>query len=234
MKPDILAIIPARSGSKGIPRKNIMLLKGKPLIYYTIKEASKSKLLRRVIISTEDDEVAEVSKAYGAAVIKRPFELAQDDTPSLPVLQHVIKHLEETESFYPIIIVILQPTSPLRTVTDIDGSILKFLETGCDSVVTVCEAEHPINWIYTLKRDKLMPAIKGLKSATRRQDIYNMYRLNGAVYITRRDIIMKEGRILGKDCRAYIMPPERSVDIDTLLDFKLAELLIEEGKSIGL
>lgn len=225
---NILAIIPARGGSKSVVRKNVRLLCGKPLIAYTIEAALSSKLINRVVVSTEDEEIAKVSKKYGAEVISRPTELAQDNTPSLPVYQHAIRHLEKMEDYRPEIIVTLQPTSPLRTVADIDTAIHMFLEKGCDSVVSVCEAEHPLGWMYTLKRDRLKPIVKGDEKVTRRQDAPKVYRLNGAVYVTSREIIMKENRVLRRDKRAHIMPLERSIDIDTELDFKLAELLMRE------
>jgi len=227
-RPKIIAVIPARGGSKTIPRKNIRLVNGKPLIYYTIAEALKSKYLGRIIVSTEDEEIAQIAKEYGAEVVARPRELAQDDTPSLPVVQHVIKYLEETEGFSPDTIVVLQPTSPLRTVEDIDEAIQKFWESECDSVVSVCEVEHPIQWMYRLDGDRLKPLVRGGEKVTRRQDAPAIYRLNGAVYVTGRNVIMKQNRILGNDTRAYIMPPARSIDIDSEIDLKLAELLIRE------
>ena len=227
---NILAIIPARGGSKGIPRKNVRLLCGKPLIAYTIEAALSSKLVNRVVVSTEDKEIAEVSKKYGAEVISRPTELAQDDTPSFPVFQHAIRYLEEVKDYHPEIIVVLQPTSPLRIVDDIDGAIEGFLEAKYDSIVSVCEVEHPPHWMYTLAGNRLKPVIKGGENVTRRQDAPKVYRLNGAVYVSSRDTTMKENRVLGRDTGAYIMPLERSVDIDTELDFKLAELLMRERK----
>lgn len=227
-KPNIIAIIPARGGSKSLPRKNIKLLNDKPLIYYTINEAKKSKYLCRLIVSTEDNAIAETAKKYGAEVIERPVELAQDDTPSLPVYQHIIRYLKEAENFYPDIIVILQPTSPCRQVEDIDGAIEKFLEAGCDSVVGVCETEHPPHWMYTLEGDSLKPIIEGGEKVTRRQDTPRVYRLNGAVYVIHRDVIMEQNRVMGNDTRPFIMPLERSIDIDTELDVKLAELLMKE------
>jgi len=226
---NIIAIVPARGGSKTIPRKNIRLLNGKPLIYYTIVEALKSRFIGRIIVSTEDDEIAQIGKKYGAQVIVRPPQLAQDDTPSLPVFQHVIEYLEEAEGLVVETIVVLQPTSPLRTAQDIDRAIQEFLETGCDSVVSVCEVEHPPQWMYVLDHDKLKPFLKGGGSITRRQDAPKLYRPNGAVYVTRRNIIMKKNKLLGSDTRPYIMPAERSIDIDTELDFRLAEMLIKDG-----
>jgi len=227
---NILAVIPARGGSRGVPRKNVRLVCGKPLIAYTIEAALDSKLINRVVVSTEDEEIAEISKKYGAKVISRPQELAQDDTPSLPVFQHAISHLEEMEDYHPEIIVILQPTSPLRIAEDIDRAIERFLEVEPDSIASVCEVEHPTHWMYTLVKNKLKPLIKDEEKVIRRQDAPKVYRLNGAVFVTRREIIMKEDRVLGRDTGAYIMPPERSVDIDTELDFKLAELLMRERK----
>ena len=184
MDRSVIGIIPARGGSKRVPRKNIRTLLGKPLIVWTFEAARQSLLLDRYVVSTEDNEIAEISQTYGVEVIQRPEELAMDDTPSLPVFQHAIEHLEGD------IIVILQPTSPLRTGADIDGAIE--LITGCDSVMSVYKEGIP----------------------------------NGAVYVTHRHIL--KDRVLGEDTRYYFMPEERSIDIDTEADFKLAELLMEE------
>lgn len=229
-KSGIVAIIPARGGSKGIPRKNVKLLCGKPLIAYTIEAALSSKCIGRVVVSTEDKEIAEVAGEYGAEVIARPAELARDDTPSFLVCQHVIRYLEEIKNFYPDVVVVLQPTSPRRIVEDVDRAIEKFLEADCDTVVSVCEAEHPPHWTYTLEGDRMKPVIPGGEKILRRQDTPKIYRLNGAVYVTRRDIIMNENRVLGNDTRAYIMPIERSIDIDTELDFQFADLLMKKGE----
>ncbi len=227
MRRKILAIIPARGGSKGIPRKNVRLLCGKPLIAYAIEVALSSKYIGRVVVSTEDSEIAEIARQYEAEVIERPVELAQDDTPSLPVYQHVISYLEKVANHHCDIIVALQPTSPLRAVADIDGAIEKFLTLRCDSVVSVCEVEHSPHWMYTLEREQLRPIIGGGDKITRRQDAPKTYRLNGAVYVVHRDIIMEHNRVVGGDMRAYIMPVERSLDIDTEIDLKLAELLMK-------
>lgn len=230
MPPDVIAIIPARGGSKGVPHKNIRLLCGKPLVAYSIEAALGSEYIDRVVVSTEDEEIAQVSREYGAEVVRRPSELAQDGTPSLPVYQHAIRHLGETEDYRPEITVVLQPTSPLRLAEDIDRAIESFVEAKCDSVVGVCEVEHPPHWMYTLTGNRLKPLIKDGEKVGRRQDAPKVYRLNGAVYVTSRDMMMKENRLLGRDTRAYIMPLERSIDIDTELDFKLAALLIGERK----
>ncbi len=228
MNPNTVAIIPARGGSKSIPRKNIRLLNGKPLVYYAIKEAQHSRYVHRVFVSTEDREIAEIAKGYGAEVIPRPVELAQDDTPSLPVYRQVIKYLEDMENSYPDVVVLLQPTSPLRKVEDIDGAIEKFLHTNCDSIVSVCEVEHPPHWMYTLEGDRLKPIIEGGETITRRQNAPKVYRLNGAICVTRSQFIMNQNTVVGHNTGAYIMSTERSVDIDTELDFRLTELLMRE------
>ena len=224
----VLAIIPARGGSKSVPHKNIKLLGGEPLIAYTIGAALSSNYIDRTILSTDSKEIARTAESYGAEVIERPYELAQDDTPSLLVFQHAINYLETVKGFLPDILVLLQPTSPLRITEDIDEAVRKFLEIGCDSIVSVCEAEHPPHWMYTMEDDRLKPIIKGSEKITRRQDAPKVYRLNGAVWVTSKDIIMKQNRIHGDDTRAYIMPIERSIDIDTELDFRIAELLMRE------
>ena len=230
-EPSIVAIIPARGGSKGIPRKNIRLLNGRPLIYYAIQEAKKSKYLGRLIVSTEDNEIAEAAKKYGAEVVERPVELAQDDTPSILVYQQVIGYLKDSENLSPDVIVILQPTSSCRIVADIDGAIEKYLGVDCDTVVSVCEAEHLPQWMYTLDGDRLSPVIEGGERVTIRQDAPKTYRLNGAVYVIHRDVVMVQNRIIGNDTRPFVMPLERSVDIDTCLDFKLAEVLMKDNEN---
>jgi CMP-N-acetylneuraminic acid synthetase len=226
----IVGIIPARGCSKGVPRKNIRQLNGKPLIYYTINEAEKSRYLKRSIVSTEDSEIAGVSREYGAEVIERPVELAQDNTSGILVYQQVVRHLEESEGYSADIIVILQPTSPCRLVRDIDEAIEVYLREACDSVIGVCEMEHPVHIIYTIDDNRLSPFIKGLDKITLRQDSPVTYRINGAIYVVRREVIMDKGKTITDDSLPFIMPLERSLDIDSELDFKVAELLLSEKK----
>lgn len=215
----------ARGGSKGITRKNIKLLAGKPLIHYTITEAKKSKYLSYIVVSTEDVEITNLVEKYGVDVVKRPDELSADDTPTSHVVQHVIKFLQEKENQNFNIIVILQPTSPLRLVSDIDGAIEMFMKKKCDSVVTVSEVQHPPHWMYTIERDVLVPIIKE-KNILRRQDAPKIFQLNGAVFVTSKEYLFKNNLIFSGETRPYIMPIERSVDIDSPLDLKLAELII--------
>ena len=224
----ILGIIPARGGSKGIPSKNIKKLHGKPLIFYTIREAKKSKFLSRIVVSTNDEKAANISKRYGVYVIKRPKKLSIDTTPSEAVIKHTINYLKKKEGFHVDIVVILQPTSPLRKVNDIDNSIKKFLNSNCSSVVTVCQTPHTPYWMYKIGRnDKLEKLIKSKKVIKRRQDSPPVYQLNGAVYVTHAKKIMKDENIFSGDVRAYIMPYERSIDIDNVVDLKLADFLLK-------
>jgi len=231
MDQSVLAVIPARGGSKGLPGKNIRLLQGKPLIWHTIQQARASKCLQKVVLSTEDDRIAQMAAGYGVQVIRRPPELARDDTPTLPVLQHAVKYLEEFESERYGAVILLQPTSPLRKAEDIDRAFDMFLQTGCGCVVSVCELEHPAHWMYTIQQGQLRPLLPGAAEIKRRQDAPKVYRLNGAVYVTRIDTIMVEHKVIGDNARPYIMPPERSIDIDTELDLQLAELIMEQAKS---
>jgi len=229
-KQHILAIIPARGGSKRIPRKNIKILAGKPLISYTIKAAQKSKYLNRIVVSTEDREIASIARRYGAEVIMRPKSLAIDAASTIAVLQHAVSYLEQTEKYFPDIIVILQPTSPLRNSGDIDSAICKLIDENGDSAETFCLVkEHPAS-MFQIKKGRAFPINKH-DLAKRAQDLPKLYRENGAVYAVRRDLLMKTGTVYGKKHIPVIMPAERSIDIDEELDFRIAELLMKETKS---
>jgi CMP-N,N'-diacetyllegionaminic acid synthase len=227
-----LAIIPARGGSKGLPRKNLRSLSGKPLIAHTIEAARVARSVQRIVVSTESSEIAEVGRQYGAEVpFLRPSELASDETPTLPVLQHVLAQLEATEGCTPEIIVLLQPTSPLRQAEDIDRAVALLERSGADSVVSLCAAEHHPAWMRRLEGNRVLPFLENEAEYTRRQDMPPVYRLNGAVYVTRRRILMEENRILGLDTRGLVMDAESSVDIDTLLDLKVADLIMQERRN---
>ena len=142
MDKKICAIIPARGGSKGIPRKNIQLVAGKPLIAYSIEKALQSKHINRVLVSTDDNEIAHVANTYGAEVLMRPKQLAQDDTPDLPVIQHILQELKKHENYVPEYVVHIRPTCPLRSVSDIDSAIENIINIPCDSVRTISEVKH--------------------------------------------------------------------------------------------
>jgi len=226
----ILGIIPARGGSKGIYKKNIKSLNNKPLIYYSIKAGLKSRYIDRLVVSTEDEEIAKISRKYNVEVIKRPIKFSRDDTPSITVYQHVIKYLKENENYEADIVVILQPTSPLRVVKDIDNCIEKLVNEHCDSVLTVKKVDHPIEWIVKVDKKGNITNLFNTKKITRRQDSEDYYIPNGAVFVTRSDIIMHKNTDRGPDTRVIIMPPERSVDIDTELDFCIAVQLMMKNE----
>jgi CMP-N,N'-diacetyllegionaminic acid synthase len=224
-----LGVIPARGGSKSIPRKNAKVIAGKPLLAWTVESALRSKTLNQVIVSTDDEEIAGIGRKWGARVpFIRPFELAQDDTPTLPVIQHAVSWLESTEGYIPEIVLLLQPTSPLRRTEHIDQAVELLLQTGADSVVSVCLSEQSPYWMKRLEGDRVFPFLNKAPEYTRRQDLPRVYRLNGALYATRYDVLMRQRRILGKDTRAIVMDAESSIDIDSQLDFKIAEMLLAE------
>lgn len=225
----VLGIIPARGGSKAIPGKNIKKLHGKPLIFYTINEAKKSKFLDFVVVSTEDKKIEKVTQKYGVVVVKRPKKLSADSSTSISVLKHAIINLKKTKKFIPDIIVVLQPTSPLRNAADIDGAIKKFLHLKCDSVISMTKVSSLPYWIYKLRGNIAKNIIKKPKKVYRRQDSQKFYQVNGAVYVTSKNMIINHNTIFGKKISAYIMPQERSVDLDTMIDFKLAEILMKKS-----
>jgi CMP-N-acetylneuraminic acid synthetase len=226
-----LGIIPARGGSKGVLRKNIRLVAGEPLIAYSIRSAQSSRRLTHLVVSTDDDEIASVARSYNAKVLLRPALLATDKTPMLPVVRHAFMELEEVYGFRFDYGVIMQPTSPMRTADDID-QILRILEqTGADSVVSVYRVfdHHPAR-MYRLENDRLIPLFAE-PIGQLRQDLPPVYHRNGALYAFRREIIDEQDSLIGPDLRAYIMPEERSINIDNELDLLLASLMIEKMKS---
>lgn len=228
---DCLAVIPARGGSRSVPRKNIRLLGGKPLIAWTIEQALSCPSLDRVIVSTDDAEIADIARKYGAEVpFMRPVELAQDDTPDLPVCRHALSWLAEQENYSPEIVVWLRPTAPLRTVQDVEAAIRIMLDTGADSVRSVCEVEHHPYWMKRLDGDRLAPFIAGKDEGTyfQRQLLPSTYRLNGAVDLMRTKAVMEQAVLFGGDVRGYVMPAERSVDLNIEIDFAIVELLLKE------
>ena len=225
----ILAIIPARGGSKGIVGKNIKELNGKPLIAYTIEEAKKSEYINRIVVSTDNEEIANISKKYGAEVpFLRPLELAQDDTPTIECVIHMLNVLKENEDYIPDYVCLLQCTSPLRTFNDIDGTIEKLLSTGLDSAASVCEAEVNPYWTNIFNGERLEYFFKDGKEITRRQDLPNVYRLNGAVYVAKCDVLKNEMTFETEYTTGYVMDKNSSIDIDDIIDFKFAELLMKE------
>lgn len=225
----ILGIIPARRRSKGIPEKNIKLLNGKPLIFYTIKEALKSKFLDEVVVSTEDKKIAKIAKNYGAKVIKRPRELARDTTPTIDVILHVLDVLEG-KNYKPDIVVLLQPTSPLRKADHIDSAIDLFLRKNCDFLVSVCQTKKPPHWWFKIERDYMKPILSYKGPTKRRQDLPKTYIPNGAIYISTPEKLRKSSNYFNGRTVPYIMSLEESIDIDDELDFLLAEILMVQAQ----
>ena len=228
---EILGLIPARGGSKSIPRKNIVPLAGRPLLAYTCDAALSSRTLTRVILSTDDDEIAAVGRDCGVEVpFSRPPELAQDDTPALPVIEHALHWLEEHQSYRPEVIVLLQPTSPLRRAKHIDGAVNLLLKTKADSVVSLVEVPHQYNPISVMKIEdgRLVPFLPGEGNRVlRRQDKPRVYARNGpAVLATRTSVIERTGSLYGQLLVPYIMDWPESLDIDTPVDVLLAEFFL--------
>jgi CMP-N,N'-diacetyllegionaminic acid synthase len=228
----ILAVIPARGGSKGVVRKNIRPICGKPLIAYTIETALAARhLLHRSIVTTDDPEIKAIACDYGADVpFLRPPELAGDSVPTLPVLQHAVDFVETQDDIRLDWVLLLQPTAPLRLLEDIEASLTLAFENRCDSVISVVQvfAEHPI-LMKRIEDNQLLPYWIEEKEGTRRQDYQPpAYMRNGAIYLTRRDVLMDKNSIWGHVICPYVMPPERSASVDSELELKLLELLIEE------
>jgi len=223
----ILGIIPARGGSKGIPKKNICLLAGKPLIIYTIEAAKKASTLSKIIVSTDAEDIAEVALNCGVEVVYRPAHLAEDGSMMMPVLEHVLETIKN--KFEPSKVVTLQPTSPLRMGRHIDEAV-RLLTKGWDSVISVSDVEQTPYKMYRLEGEKLHPFVEGSVQGGPRQQLPPVYRDCGAVYVTWYDVLLKKKSIWGDNYRSYYIDPEHAIDIDTGFDLKLAEALLTEKK----
>lgn len=229
--PSILAIILARGGSKSVPRKNIRPLLGKPMIAYTIEEALKSQYITRLVVSTEDEEIAKVAKQYGAEVpFMRPAELATDTAASKACLQHATKFMEELEGKKYDYIIELMVTNPLKTVEDIDGCLKKLIETKAESVIGVIQVfdQHPLR-MKKIVDDKIVDFCLPEPNEARRQDLKpDAFLRNGSIYAMQRDVLMVQDRRYGTpNSRPYIFKPERSVNVDSLEDWYIAEMKLK-------
>lgn len=223
-KKTFLAIIPARGGSKRLPRKNVLPLAGKPLIAWTIESALNSKLVDKVLVTSDDDEILKVSDSFGAATLKRPAALAQDTSTSFDAIKHAIENTERFDY-----ILLLQPTSPLRTSQHIDEAIQLLESKKADAIISVTKMEHSPLWANSLPEDGNMTAfLKDDVLSKRSQDLETYYRLNGAIYISKTDKLLDAGGFfLKRKIYAYKMSQVSSVDIDTEMDFKWADFLCE-------
>jgi CMP-N-acetylneuraminic acid synthetase len=227
----VLGIVTARGGSKGIPRKNLVDVGGKPLLAWTAEAALASSRLSRVVLSTDDQEIAEVGQSLGLDVpFMRPAELAKDDTPTLPVLQDVVRRLEAKGEDYDAIF-ILQPTNVLRLTSDIDGAIELLERTGADSVISFVQVGDKhiarMKEIHAGGRVVDPPFAEAFEGQPR-QALPKLYLREGSVYVTRRDVLMEQDSIKGRDCRAWMIPLNRECNIDKEIEIKLATLMLPD------
>lgn len=226
----VLAIIPARAGSKGLPGKNIKELCGLPLIGYSIKAALESKHVSKVIVSTDCEEIYKLSISLGAdKSFLRPKELAQDDSLAIDCYKYTIERLENEVGDLISSFIVLQPTSPLRTAKNIDDAIDLFLEKNADSVISVCGDPHPLNWSKKISIDGRLSDIFTSNNILNRQEYEETFTPNGAVYVFKTSLI-RSGLYINDNTYGYIMPRKCSIDIDTIDDFEYAEFLIGRQK----
>lgn len=226
----VIATICARGGSKGVPGKNIRVLCGKPLIAHTIEVARRCRLIDRIIVSTDDPKIAEVAREYGAEVpFLRPKELAQDDTPKLPVIRHAVQFMETQEGYCPDIVVDLDATSPLRTEKDIEACIKMVRDEEANNVFSVTEAHrNPYFNMIEIVDGKVRPVKEPDQPITRRQDAPQVYDENASIYVWKRDILMNNDSLYLDKTKIYLMP-RWAIDIDSETDFKFVEFTLRRG-----
>ena len=221
----ILAIILARGGSKRLPGKNILDLAGKPLIAWSIEAGLNSKYIDKVVVSSDSDQILNISKKYGTKIVKRPSALASDTAASFDAIKHTIDIRDEKFDF----VILLQPTSPLRNNGHIDEALELLIKKNADAIISVTETDHSPLWADTLPKDRSM--VNFLKNGVlnkRSQDLVKHYRINGAIYICKTEKLLEEKSFFLKgNIYAYQMDRESSVDIDEKIDFQLANLIIE-------
>tara|TARA_B100001250_G_scaffold412412_1_gene443548 strand:+ start:12324 stop:13013 length:690 start_codon:yes stop_codon:yes gene_type:complete len=217
-----LAVIPARGGSKRLPKKNVLDLCGKPLIAWSIEAGLKSNYIDKVVVSSDDKEILDIAIQYKSEIIKRPSDLASDSASSFDVVQHTIKKLERYDY-----VILLQPTSPLRNHKHIDEAIVLLDNKNADAIISVCEMDHSPLWSNTLNSDGAMNNfLKEDVLNKRSQDLENYYRLNGAIYICRISKFLKEREFfLKENVYAYNMDRSSSIDIDDKIDLEFARTL---------
>ncbi len=233
--PSVLGLIPARGGSKGIPRKNIVDVGGKPLIAWTIEAARAADGLERVVVSTDDEEIASVARQYGAEVpFLRPAGLAKDDSASMDVVLHAMNWLESEEDYSADYLMLLQPTSPLRKKADIEGAIRLAEENEAKSVVSLCLCgKHPY-WTRAVDAEgRIFLFLQDGQSITRRQDLPEAYNLNGAIFLARWEVLAEKKSWDTDATYAWVMNKERSLDIDELLELHIADLILGMEKHDG-
>ena len=220
----ILAIIPARGGSKGVPRKNIKLLNGIPLIEYTINAAKDSKLITDVLVNSDDDEILEIANKNKVSIFKRSRDLATDTSASIDVVCDTLQQLQSQNKFYDAII-LLQPTSPFRPIGFIDEAIEKFLNSGFDSLISVLEVPHEYNphWTFELENNQLKIVTGEKEIIKRRQDLPKTYFRDGSIYITKTEVLLNQKTFYGQSIGYIESNPDYYCNIDTLKDWEVAE-----------
>lgn len=226
----ILGIIPVRGGSKGVPKKNIKLLNGKPLIQYTGDIALMSKELTRVIVSTDDDEIIKVATSIGLDVpFKRPKSLSEDKSPTLPVIQHALRYLEDNFNETYDAVCLLQVTTPFRTVEFVDRAIRKFLKDKSDSLISTQKVPHEYNphWVFTKNAKGMMEVSTGdIEIIARRQELPDAYHRDGSIYITKVDVLLHQNSLFGNSITNIESDPKTYVNIDTIEDWNIAENIL--------
>lgn len=229
----ILAIIPARGGSKGVPGKNIKLLNGKPLLAYTTEIAMQSNYLTEVMVSTEDEQIKNVAERLGMKVpFMRPLALAQDKTPTIDVLIHALEWYEKQNIFFESVC-LLQATSPFRTVEFLDKAIAKFIESDSDSLVSVQKVPHEYNphWTFEVNEDGNLKIATGeTKIISNRQDLPMAYHRDGSIYITKTKVILEQNSLYGRSTTFIESDPELYVNIDTMDDWEKAEKMLQNKR----
>jgi len=224
----VLGLIPARAGSKGVPRKNLRLVGGAPLVSWTWAAARTVPAVERLVVSTDDPEVAALAREAGVDVpFVRPSHLASDTASVFAVAEHALGWLKDAEGYEPDVVLLLQPTSPLRTAQDIESAIVVMDRQRASAVVSVCEMEHHPFWTFSMNQDGVLRwlAEEG-KAATQRQELPPAYRMNGAIYLVRRQVLLEQRTFHPEPTVGFVMPPDRSIDVDSEWDLRLADLVI--------
>jgi len=228
----IMALIPARGGSKGLVGKNMRPVAGKPLIYHTFKAAKDSGVFDRIIVSTDDGNIARFARKSGVEVpFMRPKNIAGDKSPMIDSVRHALRWMEEKEEFVPSYVMLLQPTSPLRSAIDIRNVVAMLRKKKVTAVVSVTPVKHHPYWTKRIgSSGRMENFIKSKKSGARRQDLPAVFALNGALYLVKTSVLLKTGSWMPRGAVAYVMPPERSVDIDSEWDLMVADLFMRRIK----
>lgn len=226
----VLGLITARGGSKGLPGKNILPVCGKPLIAWSIEAAQQSKYIDHILLSSDDIDIIKVAKKNGCdAPFVRPAELAMDETTSIEVVLHALAQMPGYD-----VLVLLQPTSPLRSANDIDGALEKMVAQKADSCVSIVKLDKSPYWCYHLSEDDhIQPLLDPELAKCRRQELPLVYMLNGALFIVRVDWVLKNKCLIDKSTIGYTMPKRRSIDVDTIKDVKLIEYYLKQNKDLS-